>query len=125
MKASDIFVHRDPVKEQVKVENAVVQVAEVQVREVVPEVVPEVIKPSQNGCPPPPPPIIVIHEQHSVPSLQFDLVEDLVGSSDEEDMKRSEDHESGLPDSVTFGLLSCVATFIFNVLLLHAVTFSK
>ena len=38
-----------------------------------------------------------------VPSLQFDLVEDLVGSSDEEDNVRNShhnDHDVGLPDPV-------------------------
>ena len=37
-----------------------------------------------------------------VPSLQFDLVEDLVGSSDEEDNRDAQhnDHDAGLPDPV-------------------------
>ena len=99
MKAADIFVHRDQ-DEQVKVDNVVevvVQAAEEDEEEEAREVVvPEVIKPIQNGCPPP----IIVTQQQSVPSLQFDLVEDLVGSSDEEDMKQ--DHESGLPDSVIY-----------------------
>jgi hypothetical protein len=92
MKASDIFV-----QDQAKVDNVVEVVVQEAVEEEVREVVPEVIKASQNGCPPP---IFVTQQQQSVPSLQFDLVEDLVGSSDEEEMKHAEDHESGLPDSV-------------------------
>ncbi len=89
----------EPVHEVKQVEPVQEVVQEVQAEEEVPvvpnvpEIFVEVEKPRVNGCPPMAP----------VPSLQFDLVEDLVGSSDEEDAKHAEaenHHDSSLPEPV-------------------------
>jgi hypothetical protein len=82
----------EPVQEVVQEDQAEEEV-HVPVVPNIPEIFVEVEKPRVNGCPPMAP----------VPSLQFDLVEDLVGSSDEEDAKHAEaenHHDSSLPEPV-------------------------